>query len=222
MSRKILKMENFLFDFDGTIADSGDAATLATQACFKDFDLEIPTNDQVRYYMGVPIETFIPELVEKQGKDFADEQYNEMYQSFREHYSEIEMQTTTLFPGMKTTLEQLKNEGKRLFVVSSKNSISLKRNLKHLGIASLFEDLVGSDQVENYKPAPDGILILLDRYHLDKKQSVMIGDAKYDLQMGKRADIKTCGCLWDTFDKELLEKEHPTYLIEHPSDLLKL
>ena len=40
--------------------------TLATQACFKDFDLEVPTAETVRYYMGVPIETFIPELVEKQ------------------------------------------------------------------------------------------------------------------------------------------------------------
>ena len=44
-------MQNFLFDFDGTIADSGDAAALATQACFKDFDLEVPTAETVRYYI---------------------------------------------------------------------------------------------------------------------------------------------------------------------------
>ena len=43
------KMQNFLFDFDGTIADSGDAATLATQACFKDFGLEVPSAETVRY-----------------------------------------------------------------------------------------------------------------------------------------------------------------------------
>ena len=215
-------MQNFLFDFDGTIADSGDAATLATQACFKDFDLEVPTAETVRYYMGVPIETFIPELVEKQGKNYSAEQFEAMYDSFRRHYGEIEQETTTLFPQMKDTLTALKDAGKKLFIVSSKASTSLKRNLKTLGIADLFDDLIGSDQVEHYKPAPDGVLMVIEKYHLDKNESVMIGDAKYDLQMGKAAGVKTCGCLWDTFDAQLLKAENPDFLLEKPAELLNI
>ena len=215
-------MQNFLFDFDGTIADSGDAATLATQACFKDFDLEVPTAETVRYYMGVPIEIFIPELVEKQGKHYSAEQFETMYDSFRSHYGEIEQETTTLFPQMKDTLTALKNAGKKLFIVSSKASTSLKRNLKALGIADLFDDLIGSDQVDHYKPAPDGVLMVVEKYHLDKNESVMIGDAKYDLQMGKAAGVKTCGCLWDTFDAQLLKAENPDFLLEKPAELLNI
>ncbi|WP_407455351.1 HAD family hydrolase [Ligilactobacillus aviarius] len=215
-------MQNFLFDFDGTIADSGDAATLATQACFKDFDLEVPTAEMVRYYMGVPIEIFIPELVEKQGKHYSAEQFEAMYDSFRRHYGEIEQETTTLFPQMKDTLTALKDAGKKLFIVSSKASTSLKRNLKALGIADLFDDLIGSDQVEHYKPAPDGVLMVVEKYHLDKNESVMIGDAKYDLQMGKAAGVKTCGCLWDTFDVQLLKAEKPDFLLEKPAELLNI
>ena len=215
-------MQNFLFDFDGTIADSGDAATLATQACFKDFDLEVPTAETVRYYMGVPIEIFIPELVEKQGKHYSAEQFEAMYDSFRRHYGEIEQETTTLFPQMKDTLTALKDAGKKLFIVSSKASTSLKRNLKTLGIADLFDDLIGSDQVEHYKPAPDGVLMVIEKYHLDKNESVMIGDAKYDLQMGKAAGVKTCGCLWDTFDARLLKAENPDFLLEKPAELLNI
>ena len=215
-------MQNFLFDFDGTIADSGDAATLATQACFKDFDLEVPTAETVRYYMGVPIEIFIPELVEKQGKHYSAEQFEAMYDSFRRHYGEIEQETTTLFSQMKDTLTALKDAGKKLFIVSSKASTSLKRNLKTLGIADLFDDLIGSDQVEHYKPAPDGVLMVIEKYHLDKNESVMIGDAKYDLQMGKAAGVKTCGCLWDTFDAQLLKAENPDFLLEKPAELLNI
>lgn len=215
-------MQNFLFDFDGTIADSGDAAALATQACFRDFGLKIPLAETVRYYMGVPIETFIPELVAKQGKHYSTEQFEKMYGSFRRHYSEIEQETTTLFPQMKATLTALKDAGKRIFIVSSKSSISLKRNLKTLGIAALFDDLIGSDQVDHYKPAPDGILIVVEKYHLNKNESVMIGDAKYDLQMGKAAGVKTCGCLWDTFDAQLLKAESPDFLLETPTELLKI
>lgn len=215
-------MQNFLFDFDGTIADSGDAAALATQACFKDFDLEVPSAETVRYYMGVPIENFIPELVEKQGKHYSAKQFETMYDSFRQHYGEIEQETTTLFPQMKDTLTALKDAGKQLFIISSKSSTSLKRNLKALGIADLFDDLIGSDQVDHYKPAPDGVLMVVEKYHLDKKVSVMIGDAKYDLQMGKTAGVKTCGCLWDTFDAQLLKAENPDFLLEKPVELLNI
>lgn len=215
-------MQNFLFDFDGTIADSGDAATLATQACFKDFDLEVPSAETVRYYMGVPIETFIPELVEKQGKHYSAGQFETMYDSFRRHYGEIERETTTLFPQMKDTLTVLKDAGKKLFIVSSKSSTSLKRNLKALGIVDLFDDLIGSDQVDHYKPAPDGILMVVTKYQLNKDESVMIGDAKYDLQMGKAAGVKTCGCLWDTFDAQLLKAEDPDFLLEKPAELLNI
>lgn len=215
-------MKNYLFDFDGTIADSGDAAILATQECFKDFDLKVPTDEQVRYYMGVPIETFIPEMVEKQGKNYTDAQYEEMYDSFRKHYGEVEAKTTKLFPGMKATLEQLNKENKNLYIVSSKHTTSLKRNLKQLGIIDLFAEIVGSDQVKNYKPAPDGVLMVLAHNNLNKNDSVMIGDAKYDIEMGQAAGVKTCGCLWDAFDKAALEKRHPNYLINKPEELLNL
>nr|WP_252894965.1 HAD hydrolase-like protein [Liquorilactobacillus satsumensis] len=45
-------MQNFIFDFDGTLADSGKTAVLATQAAFRDFNLKEPTAATVQYYMG--------------------------------------------------------------------------------------------------------------------------------------------------------------------------
>ena len=66
-------------------------------------------------------------------------------------------------------------------------------NLDNLEITHYFKEFIGCDEVQYYKPAPDSILILLDRYNLNKNQSVMVGDARYDLQMGKSAGVKTCG-----------------------------
>ena len=50
----------------------------------------------------------------------------------------------------------------------------------------------------------------------------MIGDAKYDLQMGKATEVKTCGCAWDTYDIELLKNEEPDYLLEKVEKLLEI
>ena len=201
-------LENYLFDFDGTIADSGETGIIAVQKAFVDYGLKKPTAESV-----------FPKI---SNRELNDAEWEEVFAIFRQYYSELELEITQLFPGMKETLMKLVEDGKRLFVVSSKNSVSLNRNLENLGIADLFTDTIGSDQVENYKPAPDGINILANRHDLDKVKTVMIGDAKYDLQMGKAAEVKTCGCAWDTYDIELLKNEEPDYLLEKVEKLLEI
>nr|WP_252894966.1 HAD hydrolase-like protein [Liquorilactobacillus satsumensis] len=99
---------------------------------------------------------------------------------------------------MENVLHQLFNDGRTLFVVSSKHSVALQRNLERLAIAPYFKSVCGSDQVAHFKPAPDGILNLLEGgFQLNERESVMIGgDAIYDLQMGKAANVQTCGVTW--------------------------
>ena len=48
----------------------------------------------------------------------------------------------------------------------------------------------------------------------------MIGDARYDLQMGKNANVKTIGAEWGAFDVKSLVNENPTYLAKEPLDIL--
>ncbi|SUP52240.1 Uncharacterised protein [Weissella viridescens] len=50
-------MQNMLFDFDGTLANSGATVALATQAAFRVLSLPEPSHDTIAYYMGIPIET---------------------------------------------------------------------------------------------------------------------------------------------------------------------
>lgn len=205
-------MENYMFDFDGTLADSGETAVLATQATFKDFGLPLPSSDQIRGYMGIPIEKSFPLMG-------AKTELPAMFTGFREHYQALEASQVKLYPGIKEVLAKLKENGKKIYAVSSKHSEALRRNLELLQIATYFDDLVGSDQVENYKPAPDGIDVLLERYGLDPKQSVMIGDAIYDIQMGHAAGVKTAGVHWGAFDWEAVLEQKPTFALTEVQQL---
>ncbi|KRL84526.1 HAD family hydrolase [Ligilactobacillus apodemi] len=212
-------MKNYFFDFDGTLADSGETAVIATQAAFKDQGLPEPSSAQIRGYMGIPIEkSFV--LMGADGLSEAELQ--EMFTNFRKHYQANETAYVVLFPEIKETLLKLKKAGKRLYVVSSKHSEALKRNLELLDIDIFFDDLVGSDQVDNYKPAPDGIKILLERYDLDQSESVMIGDAIYDIQMGQAAGIQTAGVHWGAFDWDQVVAQKPTFALEMVKQLAEI
>lgn len=212
-------MHNFLFDFDSTLADTRDVAVLATQKAYAAKGLTVPSRDVVVSYMGVPIEVSFAKMATEPLSDAALE---ELYTEFRAQYHEAEKLGITLFDGMAATLDALKKRGARLFVVSSKHSVPLQRNLDQIGLGQTFEAISGSDTVAHYKPAPDGILSLLDRFNLNPAQSVMIGDAKYDMQMGNNAGIATAAAMWGAADPASVKAEKPTYLLRTPAALLMI
>lgn len=213
-------MENYIFDFDGTLANSGQAAILATQVAFKEFNLAIPTTSQIEYYMGIPIEVSFKKMAANHV--FSDQSFTDLLNVFRRQYQIAEQTNLTLFPQMKSILQQLVNNQKRLFVVSSKHSTPLQRNLVQLHIDKYFQSVVGSDQVTHFKPAPDGVLKVLNQYSLSKNNSIMIGDAVFDLQMGQAAGIHTCGVTWGAHPVSELGKQHPDYLLNTVSELLTI
>jgi len=213
-------MQNILFDFDGTLANSGATVALATQAAFRDLSLPEPSHDTIAYYMGIPIETSFKAMAPEH--DFTTAEYDRLLSSFRENAQSLERTQVTLFPDISAVLTHLKQAGRQLFIVTSKPTHTLNRNLKRLNIAHFFTDCIGSDQVTHYKPAPDGILILLDRYHLDPKQTVMVGDATHDLQMGKAAGVKTAAVTWGAHTTAALQSENPDWLCQTALELTQL
>ncbi len=126
------------------------------------------------------------------------------------------------FPGIPEVLEKLLQQGKQIFVVSSKKSDVLLRNLKTLQIDEMFRDVIGADKVSHYKPHPEGILQLQERYSFQSEETVMIGDTIFDVQMAKAAGVYSCGVTWGSHEKEILIKENPTFLVEEIRQLAVL
>lgn len=212
-------MHNFFFDFDSTLADTRDVAVIATQRAFAARGLTQPSRAAVVSYMGVPIEVSFAKMADHA---LTAAELESLYTTFREQYQQAEQLGISLFTGMADTLSELKARGERLYVVSSKHSVPLQRNLEQVGLGTTFAAISGSDTVANYKPAPDGILNLVDRFDLVAAESVMIGDAKYDMQMGHNAGVATAAALWGAADPESVRAEEPTYLLQTPMELLTI
>lgn len=213
-------MQTYIFDFDGTLADSGQAGILATQAAFKAFKLPVPTVDQINYFMGIPIEVSF----EKMAPDhhFSPAEFEQLLVRFRQCYQTFETDNLRLFPGIDTALAALVAAGKQLYVVSSKHSTALQRNLTALHIAQDFTGVLGSDQVAHFKPAPDGVLAVIQPAQLDPDQCVMIGDAIFDLQMGRAAGVHTAAVTWGAHPETELAKEQPDFMLTTAAGLLTI
>ncbi|BDH61632.1 HAD family hydrolase [Lysinibacillus sp. PLM2] len=212
-------MKAIIFDFDGTLADSGECGLLATQKAFKESNLPIPTKKEVDYYMGIPIEQSFHEMT---NHTLDDDQFTKLLQLFRQAYKTFEEQTITAFPHIDEVISTLRKQGLLLFVVSSKKTDVLYRNLQKLQLEHFFTDWIGSDQVEHYKPHPDGILKIVERYSLKVTECTMVGDAIFDIQMGKAAGCKTVAVNWGSHSKEQLLKEEPSFFAHEVKGLYHL
>lgn len=149
-----MKFENYIFDFDGTLADTKKCGEVATQSAFKACGLTEPSAQNITHYMGIPIEESFLKLADRPLDEAA---LAKLIDTFRHTYQSIEKDYIYEFAGITEAITSLYNQGKKLFVVSSKKSDVLERNLSAIGLNHLITEAVGSDQVSAYKPNPEGI-----------------------------------------------------------------
>jgi AHBA synthesis associated protein len=86
----------------------------------------------------------------------------------------------------------------------------------------LFDHVIGSDEVDRPKPAPDIVRRALELMDVDKSEAVMIGDAVYDLESARAADVTAIAALWGECDREVLLAAGPDASLESPDELLAL
>lgn len=206
--------KGLLFDFDGTLLDTN--------------DLIIETFQQVlepRFpgkYSKKDLEAFIgPSLmdsftqVDAKNVDVLIEEYTTWN---RQHHDELVKE----FDDVVEVLTILHQAGIRLAIVSTKRHDALIRGLNILGIAELFEVIIGNEDVQNTKPNPEPILLALERMHLQKHEVIMIGDNSHDIEGGQNAGVHTAGVAWSVKGAKYLKSLHPTYMLYSMKDLFEV
>jgi phosphoglycolate phosphatase len=207
----------YIFDFDGTLADSKHCSVVATQEAFKILGLTIPHEKVIEEFMGIPIETSFKKMA---NMELSSSMFEELLHTFRAIYKKYEEELIVTFSFIPEVLKELNQQNNLLFVVSSKKSDVLRRNLQSLHIEEFFDGVMGSDNVSNYKPHPEGILKIIEENCFTTSQCFMIGDSTFDIAMANAAGITSCGVTWGAHSKEMLTEVNPDYLLHNVKDLL--
>lgn len=127
--------------------------------------------------------------------------------------------------GVLETLEQLKNMGFKLALVTTASSFTVRRlKRKHPEIYYSFDAVFSRNDVKLTKPFPDQLLLALDKLSVPPKNAVMCGDLLTDIQAGKSAGVKTIAVLTEfpEIGKMLLEGIDPDFIVDSFSDVPKL
>ena len=114
-------------------------------------------------------------------------------------------------PGAVALVRQLRDQGRRLGILTRNLQVVARSTLSCLEILDCFapEDVLGREEAEP-KPSPDGIHQLLDRWQLTADETVMVGDFRFDLEAGRAAGSRTCLILPDNPRPELVDWHLPS------------
>lgn len=209
------RFKSIIFDFDGTLADSHRGIVTAYQETFKRLGLEIPSEEFITSTIGLTLEDGFKAMDRK----LTDEDACRAANLYRKIFPEIAYPMITAFPGVVEILSGLYEQGYLMAVASSRSHVSLEDLAEQVGVARFFRALFGAEDVENHKPAPDMVKLVLDRFGLDPDEVLVVGDANYDLMMGQGAGCHVCGISWGNQSREQLEAVHPDYVIDSIDEL---
>ncbi len=90
-------------------------------------------------------------------------------------------------PGLEPALRRLRATGVRLAVATTDTTAQATRGLAALGVADLFDAILGADGVSHSKPHPEMVYRICERVGIDVSETVVVGDAVADLMMAREA-----------------------------------
>lgn len=211
-------MKLIILDFDGTLADTQPLILRSLQGTIAELGLPSRTDAECASIIGLPLKECFVKLVN--ADDTLAERCCEVYRRLFDEYNHPG--TVTLFPHVEETLHELHRRGLQLAICSSRARATLDHFVLSFGFEQLVQTVVSADDVPHGKPYPDPALRVLELTGCKAEEALMVGDASYDILMGRAAGCHTCGVTYGNQTAAQLRNAGADYLIDNFQELLTL
>lgn len=197
-----------LFDLDGTIIDSEEGVTKCVQYAVGHFGIEETDLKKLRIFIGPPLKDQMRKVY-----GFDEQMAQAAVAKFRERYRQEGMYECRLYPGVEETLGRLKEAGFRLVLASSKIETACRQILKHFGIDTYFEQIVGATEDGRISKKADVLRAAVERLGTpDVKDCILIGDTCFDVSGAKAVNMECIGVTYGFGTREELEESGAVYV----------
>jgi phosphoglycolate phosphatase len=207
-----------IFDLDGTLVDSRKGIISSLSYTAGEMNFKLAGNIDINDLIGPPlIEIF------RIGYNATEDQLEKAIKIYREHYNNIGIYVSGLYPGTKEILQKLKDSNKFLYIATSKGQPYAEKMLDIHGIRLFFDLVIGSNQDFSVSTKSAMINLILEKEDIkDRNKVVMIGDRSHDMIGANHQGITSIGILWGYGSMGELSVYNPKFIINDHDELLKL
>jgi len=206
---------NILFDLDGTLTDPYPGMAKSLGYALGKFGMSEDSADRIRRFIGPPL---LRSFIDFYG--FDEERADMAVKYYREYYSEKGLYDNRLYDGVGRLLKGLKDAGRVCMIATSKPDRFAREVLRYLEIENYFDAVVGSSLDGALYEKEDIIKFAIESCGLDRAETVMVGDRKYDIIGARKNGIDSIAVAYGYGTAEELEESGPTRICENVMDIM--
>lgn len=211
-------MYNYVFfDLDGTLTQSEFGILQAIEYSLEKLGEKEISKETKLKFIGPPLyDSFVNIL------GYDDKKATKGVKIFREYYETTTLFNAPLYDGIKEVLSKLVEEGKTLYVITSKVEAMAEKIVNHFEIDKFFKGIVGSDPNAKTHGKDELIRKVLEMENIEDLSScVMIGDTKFDINAANKVGIKSIGAGYGYGSVEELKALGSTHIVSKPVEILE-
>ncbi len=142
-------------------------------------------------------------------------------QKYFEHYEAEHNRIVAPFVGIPNLLDALRARQIPLGLMTGKGRLPAEISLRALGWQNCFDCVITGDDVTHQKPHPEGVLLVAQALGIVPQQCLYVGDAAFDIEAGREAQMWTVAAGWNEFQGQTLRDSKPDAWAKHPQDILE-
>ena len=215
----MVKYTDILFDFDGTLFNTGEGIMNAAQYALTQMGIEVKERAQLQRFIGPPVTAAFRNFY---GMDAENAEKAKAF--FRKYYAEKGVFECCPYAGAKECLTKLKAEGVRLSIATSKPEVHAEAILKRFQMRDYFAVVAGALLDDSRVEKADVLAYALSQLGLkgDLSRAVLIGDRNYDVYGAHACGIKCIGIRIGFSEQGELEQAKADEIADDYRDLMRL
>lgn len=184
-----------IWDMDGTIVDSREVIQTAMMRAFQECGLPHPEYDDTRRIVGLGL---IEACAKLAPPDLAQDRLMQLVEAYKGAFvlrrTEPEFKEP-LYDGALETLDALREEGWLIAMATGKSHRGIRAIFDMHPLEKYFDTIWCADDGPG-KPHPFMVEQAMGALGTEPHQTLMIGDATFDILMGRAAGVRTYGVSW--------------------------
>lgn len=203
-----------IFDFDGTICDTGEGIKKSAKYALDSFDIPCPEWDELDFFIGPPLLVTFQERFNQSPTD-ADL----LVKKFRERYTNVGLYESHLYDGVEKLIKSLKNDGIKIGIASSKPRDYVVELLTKFGIVDYFDSICAVSFQADCESKISIINRCVAELEEDNKSIIMVGDTAFDIDGANENMLDSIGVLWGYGSKFDFIERGATYIADKMGDI---
>ena len=213
------KFDYVIFDFDGTVADTGEGILKSLQYSFTAMGDPAPDLSDLKKFIGPPVYYSYTTFY-----GVSEDMVDLYVKKYRERYSEKGIYESKVYDGMIEFINALKENNIKVGIASSKPERLIYAVADYLEITDLFDVIVGVKSDNSKHSSKAGLITqaMEDMGATDKSKVLMVGDRMFDIDGAHEAGIKCCGALWGFGCEDEFKEHNAEFIVSEPTEIINL